>query len=87
MKDQQFTAIIDKLNALTAAVAALSLRMDNPTPGRKIEPDTIYTTETAAKALSVHPDTLTRWLRAGVIKGNRKLGSWRIKGSELLRQA
>ena len=54
---------------------------------QRIEPGAIYTTAAAAKALSVHPETLGRWLRAGVIRGNQKLGSWRILGAELLKAA
>ena len=61
--------------------------MSAPTAPARIEPGAIYTAAQAAAAISVHPKTLARWLRAGVLRGNRKLGSWRILGAELLKTA
>lgn len=49
--------------------------------------DGLYTVAEAARATSFHPKTISRWLRAGVVKGNRKLGHWRMRGAELLKIA
>ena len=57
------------------------------TIGVRIESDAIFTVAQACKAVSVHPETLRRKLRQGIIKGKRILGDWRIKGSELLKLA
>lgn len=47
--------------------------------------DKLYTIEEAAEILDIHPNTLRRWLRQGVIKGEKYGRLWRVKESELLR--
>ena len=57
------------------------------TVGVRIDPDSILTVKQAAAALSLNVATVRRFLREGTIKGSRKLGDWRIRGSELLKLA
>ena len=52
---------------------------------RAIQPDVIYTTAEAARLLSMHPKTLTRKIRAGLIRA--KGARYRILGRELLKLA
>lgn len=60
----------------------------SPAPvSRAIEPNAIYSIRSAAVLLELHPDTLRKRLQMGIVKGSRRLGDWRIKGSELLRLA
>jgi len=54
---------------------------------RAIEPMAIYSIRTAAWLLEMHPDTLRKRVRLGLIKASRRCGDWRIRGSELLRLA
>lgn len=58
-----------------------------PLPSRAIEANAIYSVRSAAFLLEMHPDTVRKRVRLGLIKGSRKCGDWRIKGSELLRLA
>ena len=57
-----------------------------PTP-TTIQPNQIYTVDQAATLLSMHPVTIRDKLRVGIIRGSRRIGRWRIIGSELLRLA
>ena len=59
----------------------------NDHTARTIDPGAIYTAKEAARLISLHIDTLREKLRLGIVKGSRKLGDWRIKGSELLKLA
>lgn len=59
----------------------------NAATKRPIEPTAVYTVTEAAALLTIHPVTLRKQLRAGVVKGKRTLGDWRMLGSELLRHA
>lgn len=59
----------------------------NPLSSRAIEANAIYSIKTAAWLLEMHPVTLRKRVKLGLIKGSRKCGDWRIKGSELLRLA
>ena len=52
---------------------------------RAIEPTAIYTAPEAARLVGLHVETLTKKLRFGVIKGSRRIGTWRVRGSELIR--
>jgi hypothetical protein len=54
---------------------------------RRVEPDAIYSVKTAALLLDLHEVTLRKKLRAGIVRGSRKLGDWRVRGAELLRLA
>ena len=56
--------------------------------GGRIDPDAIYTVAQAAVLASMHPETLREKLRARILNGKRKGGgSYRIRGSELLKLA
>ena len=57
------------------------------TVGLRIEPDAIFTVAQAARLVSLHAVTLRKKLRLGIIKGSRRAGDWRIRGSELLKLA
>jgi excisionase family DNA binding protein len=47
-------------------------------------PEEIYTIEEAAARLSITPDALRRWLRAGKIRGSKIGGRiWRIRESDI----
>lgn len=61
--------------------------MNQPRTIRPIEPNAIYTAEEAADLLALELTTFRRMLRQGRLKGSRKLGRWRIKGSELMKAA
>lgn len=50
-----------------------------------IEPTALYTARDAARLLSVHPVTMRRLLRTGIVRGVKRAG-WRISGAELLRR-
>jgi len=52
-----------------------------------IEPAAVYTAPEAARLISVHPKTMQQMLRDGIVKGSRKLRTWRVRGSELLKAA
>lgn len=54
---------------------------------RSIDATALYTVEQAASLLSLHPVTLRKKLRCGLIPGKRRVGRWRIRGSELLNLA
>jgi hypothetical protein len=66
------------------ALATARHAADRPEP---ITPDGIYTTADAARVLSMHPESVTRLLRAGVLRGSRRLGRWRMRGADLLKIA
>lgn len=51
---------------------------------RRIESDALYSVKTASRLLEVHEATLRTKLRAGVVRGTRRLGDWRMRGSDLL---
>jgi hypothetical protein len=57
------------------------------TTSRAIEPTAIYTAPEAARLLSMSPRYITTKLNLGVIKGSRRIGTWRVRGSELIRAA
>jgi len=72
--DADAAAIAERVAALIAS------------PGvRAIDTNAIYTAEQASDLASLHPDTLRKKLRCGIITGERKAGSWRIRGAELLK--
>lgn len=50
-----------------------------------IDPAAIYTTAEAAPLVRMHPKTLARKIRAGLLRA--KGGHYRIRGSELLKLA
>jgi len=54
---------------------------------RAIEPAAIYTAPEAARLVGLHAESMTKKLRLGVIKGSRRIGTWRVRGSELIRAA
>lgn len=54
---------------------------------RAIEPDAVYTAPEAARLVGLHVESMTKKLRLGVIKGSRRIGTWRVRGSELIRAA
>ena len=56
-------------------------------PSRAIEATAIYSIRSAAYLLEMHPDTVRKRVRLGLIKGSRRCGDWRIKGAELLKLA
>lgn len=51
---------------------------------RSIEPNAIYTDREAAAILAINVRVMQRKLQAGVIKGSKKTGRWRVRGSALL---
>jgi hypothetical protein len=57
------------------------------TVGVRIEPDALFTLRDASKLAHLHPVTLRRKLRQGVVKGSNKAGKWLIRGAELLKLA
>ena len=59
-----------------------------PADRAKIEPGSLYSVKHASAAVAMHPVTIRRKLRAGVIQGRRRGGGhWRILGAELLKLA
>ncbi len=54
---------------------------------RSIDASALYTVEQAASLLCIHPVTLRKKLRCGLIPGKRRVGQWRMRGSELLNLA
>ena len=54
---------------------------------RAIEPNAVYTAPEAARLVGLHVESMTKKLRLGVIKGSRRIGTWRVRGSELIRAA
>lgn len=54
---------------------------------RAIHPDAVYTAPEAARLVGLHVESMTKKLRLGVIKGSRRIGTWRVRGSELIRAA
>lgn len=54
---------------------------------RAIEPDAVYTAPEAARLVGLHVESMTKKLRLGIIKGSRRIGTWRVRGSELIRAA
>ena len=54
---------------------------------RAVEPAAIYTACEAAFLLRMNTVVMQRKLSAGVIKGSRRIGTWRVRGSELIRAA
>jgi len=54
---------------------------------RSIEPNAIYTAQEAALLLAINPQSMQRKLESGAIKGSKKIGRWRVRGSELLKFA
>ena len=53
-----------------------------------IDPNGIYSTEEAARLVNYHVVTIREKLRDGVIQGRRRHGgTWRVRGSELLKLA
>jgi len=57
--------------------------MSTNTQPQVIIPDAVYTTKQGAALLQMHPKTLGRKIRAGLLSA--KGGKYRIKGSELLK--
>ena len=57
---------------------------DAPT-SRAIESNAVYSIKSAAYLLEMHPDSVRKRVRLGLIKGSRRCGDWRIKGSDLLK--
>lgn len=55
-----------------------------PTTSKRIESDAIYSVKTASDLLEIHEVTLRKKLRAGVVRGSRRLGDWRMRGADLL---
>ncbi len=45
--------------------------------------DRLLPIEEAAGLLTVHPNTLRRWLRSGRVPGLKLAGAWRVKASTL----
>jgi hypothetical protein len=58
-----------------------------PLHSRAIEPTAIYTVREAAALASLAPKTMQRKIASGVINASRRLGTWRVRGSELLKTA
>lgn len=52
-----------------------------------IAADGIYTVADASRVLGMHQVTIREKLRCGIIRGSRRLGQWRVRGSELLKTA
>ena len=51
----------------------------------EINPNEVYTTEEAQKALKISNSTIKRLLKSGIIRANKVGGQYRIFGKELLR--
>jgi len=58
-----------------------------PLRSRAIEPTAIYTVREAAVLVSLAPKTMQRKIASGVINASRRMGTWRVRGSELLKTA
>lgn len=43
----------------------------------------MLTPNQVAEILQVHPDTVVRWLRDGILKGIKLGGVWRIRAADL----
>ncbi|NCQ16441.1 helix-turn-helix domain-containing protein [Candidatus Falkowbacteria bacterium] len=52
---------------------------------RKINPNSIYTTEETRQLLKISDSTIKRLLKKGLIKANKVGGQYRILGKEILR--
>lgn len=51
-----------------------------------IKPDQVYTTKEAREFLKVSNSTIKRLIKKGIIKAHKVGGTYRIWGSEILRQ-
>jgi len=52
---------------------------------RKINPNSIYTTEETRQLLKISDSTIKRLFKKGLIKANKVGGQYRILGKEILR--
>ena len=50
-----------------------------------INPNEVYTTNEAQKALKISNSTIKRLLKKGILRANKVVGQYRILGKELLR--
>lgn len=82
LSDEDIEAIAQRVAAILARPA-----QTRPAGGKAIEPDAIYTADEAAALVGLHPFTVRKKFRCGLIAGRRKLGRWRIRGAELLKFA
>lgn len=74
--------------AESPAVKECSTRAEEPQPqSRRVDPDAIYNVAEASRLIGLNRVRLRGKLQIGIIKGSRKLGTWRIRGEELLRVA
>lgn len=74
----------EDVEAIAQRTAAIILA---GTTTRAIEPGAIYTVNEAAFLTSMRPKTLSAKLVAGTIPASRRLGTWRVRGSELIKLA
>ncbi|MES2465624.1 MAG: hypothetical protein V4671_34095, partial [Armatimonadota bacterium] len=85
---KQFAELTVQIEKLTATVDQLAKQVGaRVEKSRSIEPDAVYSADEAAFFLALNPVTLRQKLQLGVVKGSKRLGEWRIRGSELLKQA
>lgn len=54
-----------------------------PGVGTCLEFEPLLDSEGAARLLRIHPKTVERWARQGLIPGKRIAGRWRFRASEL----
>jgi hypothetical protein len=74
----------EDVEAIAQRTAAIILA---GTTTRAIEPGAIYTVREAAHLAAMSPATMQQKLAKGTINASRRLGTWRVRGSELLKLA
>lgn len=88
MKEKQFAALTLQIEKLTSTVEELAKQVGaRVEKSRSIEPNAVYTADEGAFFLTLNPTTMRDKLRLGIVKGSKRSGEWRVKGSELLKQA